>query len=700
MKLIFTLLMALVLISCGQHGSSKKANFKLVLPSASVIGSAYTAGSGYKVGYMALSVTGGGQPEIFWSWEGHCTSCGTPPSVIEMDLPIGGSRLVQALVVVENTSTNNETIYYGDTSFEAIGGIQDVVINTSAMATISNSTEKNFIGRYLTDTNAGPSGPVGAYLVVPNNRPPMKVMETHIYDGWFDFFLVDGIQFIYKMTDTGRVIFSSAQESNLTAQIGTRVMHIKAPTVYGRNFVKKASGEFFGTSNSWGGDDRPVDIYVGYWADSSIYLSGKGVCYSASNAATVNYNTYTEYLSMPNKIDWSATSLYMDATGFSGLSESLVGEDISVNGTTHYVDGWLTSPNRISVTPVAVFDTNLSFSILRYRTSGLFTDQNATTPLLWYNTTNYSHLSRFGGGSTTCPSVQYTNHLYFDYTKFSGGHSEAIGISGPFSLPTTNLYPTTNPHRRFIDHHYNRNTETLDLAWNYLPTVISSGAIDGVSIFSKFSASNNSGDGYGECKDPYHNGYSLVDTINGSQNWYRMTSVSYLSFSNLKVLICPFRLASGTQYVADGLMPRLQDGGWGSNSGPILQFYPRESASDRQLTADICKGFSVGIAGAPVMNASKNIDLTLSCTGAAVVCGVFSDNGCSSSISSYYSSDASSYIVTAQVALPANQHSTMVYIKTNVAGDAYLTADDLQISTNGGSYVHLAGEQGFYMTVN
>ena len=277
MKLILVLFLSVFIISCTRS-LDDKTGLKLVIPASSKLEAQQTTMFPM---YAAVSVHYSDRPTISRSFElkdrmGDSANGTTGPIEQPSDLEIfvpsiaqGSKALVQLLVVYEDPNGGALEFNYGDVVSDIAGGENLLDITVAAIGT--SSKETLFAGRYLTDTNQGPTGLVSMMLHPPNGKPAMEIEKEPINNGWFQFFHPGGgAEISYVIKAQKKVLFNKITETSAEFATGPHLLKLQMPA--------HQSKDGFGYYRS----EIATDLYYGFFKDpnSTINLSGYQACYS------------------------------------------------------------------------------------------------------------------------------------------------------------------------------------------------------------------------------------------------------------------------------------------------------------------------------------------------------------------------------------------------------------------------------------
>jgi hypothetical protein len=195
MRFSFMTIVLVALSGCYRPLTGDISQVSLAVPNYNEL-----SGTPGDLSHVIINVTGPGIVEpIVQTWDSSEGS--EVPSSFTVQIPNGEARLIQFLGVYKN-SDEGMLFYYGDT-FRAIkidGEIIDLQVSSLSSGA---AIEGHISGRYLTSADAGPTGEVKIKLFPPN-KPPLLVMKEGIYNGWFNFFVLDGdatLKMGYELAD-------------------------------------------------------------------------------------------------------------------------------------------------------------------------------------------------------------------------------------------------------------------------------------------------------------------------------------------------------------------------------------------------------------------------------------------------------------------------------------------------------------------
>ena len=631
MKRINTLtavtLMTLALLCSGCGGkaeNSSNTSVSLSFPSAiyaSLSANAVTT-------YIAINVTGGSNAPIYWIWDG-CASgaCDNnddptlvipaPPDLISLTIPTGDTLLFQVFVIKEDLETKTEYLYYGEsrTLVDPTSSTQSVDIVAAEFGIMTESGETNISGQYLTSPGAGPTGQVGLFITPPAPHDQSPQMFLH-------------------------------KESIINGWF-------EFFTYSGLKFTYKLLDA----------EGRPIQTLFNDLEPTSPELtpSSKVLLVRAPTTYRVSkfdYNT-------PNwdtvKVDHTREGPRDYIYGFFGPAASTevvcYSQDEGVDVEYYYNPG------------VSVF--------------GVFTDSTGDTPLQWYGIGgNSSHLQRIGGGvdenEISCTgATEFLNKLNFVVKDYNG--SRGAGFDSAFSKPTPFFTTSnTNTYSPFVNHLYNMVSQDLTLKWQFLPSIVSSGGVDGVMIAYKHmpGSTRNERQKYernGGCeKAVSEGGYSSVVVTAGTTQ-HTLNAISPSQLPYLSALVCPFDTINGSNmYYANAVVSPYFSAGSAGTVGPIVRFAGGNIATDG-LTVGSCTPFVAQLDGTSPLDTSTTVQLSCTPLGGGTCAFYSTETDCTNSLSP----------ITSTVINWSTNSSATVYVKSNDLAGVTMSLD-ISGNANGG----------------
>lgn len=276
-------LASLILVGCGRKESDQsRLVISIPLSLSGIAGSdpQVQAVTG-QLRYMVINIRNQqGALVINQNWEKH-DNYGYIPDYPVFNLE-RGFYTVQFLGVYGVSESNHMEFAYGD--FEKDFQLADESANISAYLVGSTDLEGTVGGRYL--YSGGVSGPTGTLqgefqppqIASSLHRlpPPMAILSTQIFNGWFTVFALSGsATFNYRLLETNEILFSnlSLESSELLSKA-----RYKSPASFswysGSNYARSVEsrrfvlGYFGAGSGSICHDSAPVPI-SGLYNDSA-----------------------------------------------------------------------------------------------------------------------------------------------------------------------------------------------------------------------------------------------------------------------------------------------------------------------------------------------------------------------------------------------------------------------------------------------
>ena len=194
---------AMSLVACSMNSSSSPSKVTLNLSSMSGKSSKATAlAAGDQIQHISISIGGAGMPQQVWQWDAHNKN-DAPPGVISFNVPKGSARLIQVLLA-KQTATGF-SFQYGDTVVNISDSAPTIGITVSDLA-VQATGEGGVSGRFIMADGSYPNGVVKMLFQPPGGKPKMLVQRSEVFGGYFNFFLLQGINFSYA-TENDQMIF-------------------------------------------------------------------------------------------------------------------------------------------------------------------------------------------------------------------------------------------------------------------------------------------------------------------------------------------------------------------------------------------------------------------------------------------------------------------------------------------------------------
>lgn len=226
-----------------------------------------------------------------------------------------GTLFIQALMMVEDSSTNNRVIAYGDVEINA--NSTDTLASITVTTVSDLNREGQVAGRFLTGTSPdqGPTGTLVMRLFLPN-KPPMEIEEYSIINGWFTVMALRQAKFDYVLKETGQVLIPQ-----LSIDASGQLTWAHGTFSYGNHFMKFHRPPTYSKNNSTVYSRPESEIYLGYIKAPEIaddLNSSHTVCYpnDLNEGAIGNYTAAD--LSTPVDIQtsvFSATKISPESGG-------------------------------------------------------------------------------------------------------------------------------------------------------------------------------------------------------------------------------------------------------------------------------------------------------------------------------------------------------------------------------------------------
>lgn len=261
---------ASIRLSFGGSGSSAQQKSNSV--------KSYAAGS---VNVIVINVTGPGiSPPIFYQWQGSHNSsvASVPPSTIDLTVPKGDGRLIQALVVMNPPEGESGSIFlYGDSVASFSGDTTEVAITTLPLGNAS-AGDAQIAGRYLATPTMGPTGKINVYYQIPGKPKMLVDNHSEMFAGWFRVFGIEGGTLEYMLSDGsslfGGPIAVDSPQLLTTGADSSRTLRMVTPAHYRK----------YGSGGAISMEGAGHSVY-GFFGPGS---SGKQICYK-STVGTVPY---------------------------------------------------------------------------------------------------------------------------------------------------------------------------------------------------------------------------------------------------------------------------------------------------------------------------------------------------------------------------------------------------------------------------
>ncbi|KYG65527.1 hypothetical protein AZI86_00155 [Bdellovibrio bacteriovorus] len=257
-----------------ERNASNKSRITLALPSElqeriekSQV-STYTA---LKLHHVALQITA---PDIVNPIRVILDSQGDNvalPSTIEVEIPPGDNRLVQLIAAYAADESDSPWIYYGDVTQSLKKSIENITLPVYKLGGAGVTTMSRITGRFLTSTNAGPTG-VLEMVYRPAGKPSMPVDKKPIYAGWFETSSFADVPVDYIITaNNGSTYTLGSQLTSSSFATSERVVRFSTPNAF-ESFWSYTSG-------AMGFKYRErEDFIVGFFANDPALIASKYIC--------------------------------------------------------------------------------------------------------------------------------------------------------------------------------------------------------------------------------------------------------------------------------------------------------------------------------------------------------------------------------------------------------------------------------------
>lgn len=348
-----------------------------------------------------------------------------------INLTIAGDRIPQSkativqYIGVYKDDQGKMIFSYGDTVVNTdVTGIIAANI-TSTVFSSGNGRQVKFGGRYLTSTNAGPTGSLITYFQPPDVTKPLVAVErSEMIDGYFAAFALEGTananpMFTFKILDhatkTETAIWTNVNSSSTMFTTSDPNSNMKSFVMEGPVFAREQKDGAIETRVEAGGW-----LHAGNWSTSVGNLSGSGVIVSSTIPMTIDKLSIDQYGLEPYSYDYGNSltipSLYYNAGDAS----------FSTNNITFY-------PGRIDNHGSEVFGFNGVFSIVnpdeKYEGAFLKATKNSDTDV----DLNWDYLPLSIG-------LIDGAEIYYKYQQFGGDGGDHGGDMSLDKIPSCQTY--------------------------------------------------------------------------------------------------------------------------------------------------------------------------------------------------------------------------------------------------------------------
>lgn len=214
-----------------------------------------------------------------------CQECGSSAglgSEVIVELDSGENQLIQVLAVYQdgNSDGGAAAFFYGDDVVDLNGGDELVEVLVAPVSSTANLKSGRISGRYLTSANVGPTGHVDI-IYEPELAPPMVVMSSAIYNGWFSFFGLEDVPFSYYHVESDSFLFA---DMTLSQFIGDpNVMYASIPS----GFRSQSDGG----QTYWKANEGGIYVYGNFgYSDSNMTMKYENIS-AATNFTSLKVNS-------------------------------------------------------------------------------------------------------------------------------------------------------------------------------------------------------------------------------------------------------------------------------------------------------------------------------------------------------------------------------------------------------------------------
>ena len=306
-KISLMIVFAMTLLGCIR-ATSDKIKVGISLPS---VKSENGAQSNQTLQHVIINITGSGMEPYLFTWDAHNATGSTNQFSFEFDS--GTQRLVQALAVYVDTSTEMMSFYYGDANADFTNSSVNISLPIIKLDSGYNASG-NISGRYLTSDTGGPTGPVKV-TYKPSGKPEMIIERSYIYNGWFNLFGLSDVEFTYSLND-GTVLFGGP-----TKLLGSSRIPDNSDTVLKLQVPLRRRSKGDGTYEQ---SEPRVRVY-GWFFDlgvSSTVQAGKKICkgtFGSTLPSFIKYSGTTDPLSLLSQTGLEPSSSQFDAVSGTSL---------------------------------------------------------------------------------------------------------------------------------------------------------------------------------------------------------------------------------------------------------------------------------------------------------------------------------------------------------------------------------------------
>jgi hypothetical protein len=222
--------------------------------------------------------------------------------IITVEVPTGPNRKFQIFAVYREPG-GEMSAQFGSTVVDLNSAEPPPVVIT--LSPPANFKAGSLVGRYLTDSNSGPSGKVNISLKFPNTEQRIQIGTGEILNGWFDFFASENFKMTYTL-ENGTVLFTDKSLDDFTTS--SNVVRMHQPATYFRNM------------SGWV-EEKGQDIVYGFFGSNSTFTDGKSVCLEYTSNPEEFVNVASDSSGSP-LMTYSYNNTSADFYGIGGLNSN------------------------------------------------------------------------------------------------------------------------------------------------------------------------------------------------------------------------------------------------------------------------------------------------------------------------------------------------------------------------------------------
>jgi hypothetical protein len=299
LKAVFPTLCLLSVLSCTRLTKESTSTVTLEMAKTLQVPGAVSAQTATLVAqHIVVNITGSDMETAYQILDANrangaskCDPNNSAPGTSSLEVPQGSGRLIQVLVAYCDSSSQggNMTIYYGSVTKDLKGAEVTVDVPVKPING-AIAGDGSIMGRYLTDSNTGPTGLVKVMYKAPA-EPAMLVEQTEIFGGWFRFFALQSGGFDYILEDGTPLFINAATSATYPApEVGVLNLPI--------GYKNQNSGG--GTPNYQA--EEAQQVVVGFFGPGS---AGKKMCSHVSGSMIPNF--YTD-ITATTQVSWSGST--------------------------------------------------------------------------------------------------------------------------------------------------------------------------------------------------------------------------------------------------------------------------------------------------------------------------------------------------------------------------------------------------------